>query len=110
MNDSIRNLISSVEKEQGIARDNQINQLNQQRTIAHDQMAVGANASGLLFSNLPSTGQIKYDAQTYAPNVAKANQTYLTTMDKIIGKGQQYKQTFDKLNEAIMEANSDLKK
>ena len=44
------------------------------------------------------------------PNVAKANQTYLTTMDKIIGKGQQYKQTFDKLNEAIMEANSDLKK
>lgn len=110
MNDSIRDLIGNVEREQGIARDNQINQLNQQRNIAHDQMAVGANASGLLFSNLPSTSQIKYDAQTYVPNVAKANQTYLTTMDKIIGKGQQYKQTFDKLNEAIMEANSDLKK
>ena len=73
-------------------------------------MAVGANASGLLFSNLPSTGPIKYDAPTYVPNVAQAKQTNLKTKDKIIGKGQQYKQNFDKLNEAIMEANSDLKK
>ncbi len=110
MNDSIRNLIGNIEQQQGIARDKQIDTINQQRNIAYDQQAVGANASGLLFSNLPATKDVQYDAKTYMPAIAKANQTYLTTMDKIIGKGQQYKQSFDKLNEAIMEANSDLKK
>lgn len=105
--DDIANLIKSLESNTDQSHKQAMANIDNQRNIAHDKLATQANSAGVLYSNYAPTKQIQYDAETYMPNVGKQMQLYLTTKDKMLAQGRQMAQQFQKLNEAIIEANSD---
>lgn len=104
--DDIANLISQVEQNQKKSYQAAIDNVNTQRTIAHDKLANQANSAGLLFSNMAPTKQVQYDAATYLPAMNQQQSNYLTTMDKIIANGQQYAKKLQDYEEAITKLNN----
>lgn len=63
--------------------DTAVNELNQQRKNDYQTLMSQANAAGMLHSNFPAREKIKYDTQTYQPNLIKLRQSYQTGVDTL---------------------------
>ena len=63
--------------------DNNVSNINQARQNSQTSIMSKANQAGVLHSNFPQRLKMQYDAQTYLPSLAKANDTYQTGLQKI---------------------------
>lgn len=55
----------------------------QARENAYSSIMGAANTKGMLYSNLPARTKIRYDTDTYYPQLEKINSTYQTGLDKL---------------------------
>jgi len=80
--------------------------LDQQR--ANDQTSIMSNANrmGAMYSNFPQRDKIKYDAQTYQPNLVKLYQGYQTGLQKLRQNMVNYQNSIRSIQDAINELNA----
>lgn len=91
--------------------------LQQQRDLANQQLEAqrrndftsimsGANKVGMMYSNFPAREKIKYDTQTYQPNLIKVQQSYQTGLDKLRANTIKMANQLGSINRAIEELNA----
>ncbi len=91
--------------------------LQQQRDLANQQLEAqrrndftsimsGANKVGMMYSNFPAREKIKYDTQTYQPNLIKVQQSYQTGLDKLRANTVKMANQLSSINRAIEELNA----
>lgn len=91
--------------------------LQQQRDLANQQLEAqrrndftsimsGANKVGMMYSNFPAREKIKYDTQTYQPNLIKVQQSYQTGLDKLRANTVKMANQLNSINRAIEELNA----
>ena len=91
--------------------------LQQQRDLANQQLEAqrrndftsimsGANKVGMMYSNFPAREKIKYDTQTYQPNLIKVQQSYQTGLDKLRANTIKMANQLSSINKAIEELNA----
>lgn len=91
--------------------------LQQQRDLANQQLEAqrrndftsimsGANKVGMMYSNFPAREKIKYDTQTYQPNLIKVQQSYQTGLDKLRANTVKMANQLNSINKAIEELNA----
>lgn len=91
--------------------------LQQQRDLANQQLEAqrrndftsimsGANKVGMMYSNFPAREKIKYDTQTYQPNLIKVQQSYQTGLDKLRANTVKMANQLSSINKAIEELNA----
>ena len=86
--------------------ENTANQLTQSRRNAQTTLRASANKAGMLYSNFPNRDMIKYDAETYTPNLVKAQTSYRTGLDTLRNNAVSMANAIKSTNEAIDELNS----
>ena len=64
-------------------RDSANKQLQQQRKNYFASIMGGANRRGMLYSNFPQRDKLRYDAESYMPNLAKVQSSYQTGLDNL---------------------------
>ena len=84
--------------------DNQ--QLEAQRRNDFTSIMSGANKVGMMYSNFPAREKIKYDTQTYQPNLIKVQQSYQTGLDKLRANTVKMANQLNSINRAIEELNA----
>lgn len=57
--------------------------IDNSRNLAETDVMNNANARGMMYSNFPQRDKMKYQTETYMPNVVKARNTYQTGIDKM---------------------------
>lgn len=82
-------------------------ELKQQRSNDYAVLMGNANKGGVMYSNFPERSKIKYDAQTYYPNLVKSYNTYQTGLDKLRSNVVNYQNQIQSLNDAIADLNKD---
>lgn len=75
----IQNYREAMQKQYEASQKN----LEQTRINDHTNIMSNANVNGMLYSNFPTRGKIKYDTSTYMPNLIKVRNTYQTGLDKL---------------------------
>lgn len=80
--------------------------LDQQRRNDYASIMSGANKMGMMYSNFPQRDKIKYDTQSYRPNLVKLYQGYSTGLDKLRQNMVNYQNTAKSIQEAIDELNA----
>lgn len=80
--------------------------LDQQRRNNQASIMSNANRMGALYSNFPQRDKIKYDTDTYQPNLVKMYQSYQTGLDKLRKNMVNYQNSIRSIQEAINELNA----
>lgn len=80
--------------------------LNRQRLNDQALIMSNANQAGMLYSNFPTREKIKYDTNTYQPNLVKLQQSYQTGLDKLRSNIINYQNQIKSIQEAINELNA----
>lgn len=80
--------------------------LETQRNLGHTAIMSGANRSGLLHSSFPTIRKLRYDVDTYEPNLIKTRQTYQTGLDTMYSNVGKYINTIKKYQDQIAHLNS----
>lgn len=86
--------------------ENTANQLAVARKNAQTTLRSNANKAGMLYSNFPTRDMIKYDAETYTPNLVKAQNSYRTGLDTLRSNAVQMMNDIRETEEAIADLNS----
>lgn len=80
--------------------------LDQQRRNDYASIMGGANKMGMMYSSWPARDKIKYDQNTYMPNLVKTYQGYRTGLDKLRSNVINYQNQIRNIQEAINELNA----
>lgn len=80
--------------------------LDQQRKNDQTSIMSNANRMGAMYSNFPQRDKIKYDAQTYQPNLVKLYQGYQTGLQKLRQNMVNYQNSIRSIQDAINELNA----
>ena len=80
--------------------------LDQQRRNDQTSIMSNANRMGAMYSNFPQRDKIKYDTQTYQPNLVKLYQGYQTGLDKLRQNMVNYQNSIRSIQDAINELNA----
>lgn len=80
--------------------------LNQQRRNAMQNIMSGANKAGMLYSSFVPREKIKYDTNTYTPAVTKLYNTYQTGLDTLRNNILKYQNSISDIQDAINHLNS----
>ena len=64
-----------------------------------------ANARGMMYSNFPQRDKLRYQTETYLPNVTKAQNTYQTGIDKIRSNAVSVANDIRSIEQAIADLN-----
>lgn len=80
--------------------------LDQQRRNDQTSIMSNANRMGAMYSNFPQRDKIKYDAQTYQPNLVKLYQGYQTGLQKLRQNMVNYQNSIRSIQDAINELNA----
>ena len=79
--------------------------LENQRKLDQTTIMNAANRSGLLHSSFPTINKLKYDTQTYEPQLIKLNQGYQTGLDKLYSNVASYYNNIKDIQEKIADLN-----
>lgn len=80
--------------------------IENQRNLDEQAIMSQANKGGVLFSNFPEREKIKYQTGTYLPNLASAQTTYQTGLQKIQSSTIDLANQIRSVEEAIADLNS----
>lgn len=80
--------------------------LANQRKLDYTTIMSGANVRGMLHSNFPTREKLKYDVNTYEPNLTKLNQTYQTGLDTLYKNVANYYNQIKDYQEKIADLNA----
>lgn len=79
--------------------------LANQRNLDYTTIVSGANRSGLLHSSFPTIRKLRYDVNTYEPNLVKLQQGYQTGLDKLYSNVANYYNQIKDYQEKIADLN-----
>lgn len=105
MNDEIKEFIDAYRESLDQQKDLGMQNLDNNRRLAHQNIMSGANAAGMMYSNFPERAKIQYDTGTYEPARIKLQNTYQTGLDKLRANTTGYINTLSEINEAIDKLN-----
>lgn len=80
--------------------------LENQRSLAQQQMMAGANKAGMMYSNFPERSKIQYDTDTYIPAVQKVQTSYQTGLDALRNNMLKYQNQIAEINKSIADLNA----
>ena len=83
-----------------------LSQLREEKRQQDANIMADANTAGVMFSNFPERTKIQYEAQSYIPSVAKANETYQTGLQSLRENAVSAYNNIKSLQSAISELNS----
>lgn len=86
--------------------DTSLSQLKEEKRQRDANIMSDANTAGVMFSNFPERTKIQYEAQSYIPSVAKANETYQTGLQSLRENAVSAYNNIKSLQSAISELNS----
>lgn len=105
MNDEINEFVNSYRESLDRQKDLGMQNLDNNRQLAHQQIMGGANALGMMYSNFPERQKIQYDTGTYEPAKIKLQETYQTGLDTLRKNTANYINQLSEINEAITDLN-----
>lgn len=85
--------------------DSSIARLNQEKRTQDASIMSNANRAGMMFSNFPQRQKMQYEAQTYLPSLAKANETYQTGLQALRNNAVKAYNNIASMREAIADLN-----
>ena len=80
--------------------------LENQRSLAQQQIMAGANKAGMMYSNFPERSKIQYDTDTYIPAVQKVQTSYQTGLDALRNNMLKYQNQIAEINKSIADLNA----
>ena len=105
MNDEVNGFIDAYRESLDRQKDLAMQNLDQSRSNAFQNIMSNANTLGMMYSNFPERQKIQYDTGSYEPAKMKIQDTYQTGLDKLRSNTTNYINQLAEINEAIDELN-----